>query len=50
MFIQYGGSKNEFSIRDLFKDLLNSYRVADHNEEVIDLIRKVTISVWEQWK
>ena len=39
--VQYGGSKNELSIRDLSKELLN-YRFADHKEEVIELIRKIT--------
>jgi predicted helicase len=39
--VQYGGSKNELSIRDPFKDLPN-YRFADNKEEVIELIGKVT--------
>ena len=47
--IQFGGSKNELSIRDAFKDLLNhyiekfnTYRFADYKEQVIELLKKVT--------
>lgn len=47
--IQFGGSKNELSIRDAFKDLLNhytekfnTYRFADYKKEVIELLKKVT--------
>jgi len=47
--IQFGGSKNELSIRDAFKDLLNhylekfnTYRLADYKEHVIELIKKIT--------
>lgn len=47
--IQFGGSKNELSIRDAFKDLLNhytenfnTYRFADYKENVIELLQKIT--------
>jgi predicted helicase len=47
--IQFGGSKNELSIRDAFKDLLNhyaekfnTYRFSDYKEHVIELLKKVT--------
>jgi predicted helicase len=47
--IQFGGSKNELSIRDAFKDLLNhysekfnTYRFADYKEHIIELLKKVT--------
>ena len=47
--IQFGGSKNELSIRDAFKDSqfyypekFNTYRFGDYKEHVIELIQKVT--------
>jgi len=47
--IQFGGSKNELSIYDSLKELLNyytekfnSYCFADYKEHVIQLLQKVT--------